>query len=185
MWAGGGSANQREGRAFSLVGSTRVPPERAGKEPEPVSVELEPECLPLAVAHPRFAAQWDYELNPRSRDPHQTAVQKLRKTKVAWVCPVAPDHKWWATLTQRQRNPDCPCCADKQISVTNSLASVYPEIAEEFHPTLNRPDAPLPDGHDGHGMVGLHTRAWSAPPPTPTDQAEVTVFAAEQRRLLR
>ena len=150
----GGGARQREGGAFSLVGSVSVSPERAGQELEPVSVELDPDSLPLARAHPRFAAQWDYELNTPSRNPQETAVKKLRKVKVAWVCPVAPDHKWWATLPQRQRNPYCPCCADKQISVTNSLATVYPEIAEEFHPTLNRLDAPLPDGHNA---VRLHT----------------------------
>ena len=37
---------------------------------------------------------------------------------------------------------DCPCCCGRQVSVTNSLATVAPEIAAQWHPTLNGTTTP-------------------------------------------
>ncbi len=154
--AAAAAAAPPSGRAFSLVGSTQ--------EPERPAAPVDPDLLTLEQAHPQLAAQWDHELNAHRSDlhPQKTPVKKLRKAKIAWACSVAPDHRWMATLQQRLRNTKCPCCADKQVSTTNSLATVRPEIAAEFHPTLNRPDATLPDGHS---KVRLHTRTRISPSP--------------------
>lgn len=140
----GQAARGAPGRAFSLVGSTSVAqaPHHDPAPPEPVPTDI----LTLERAHPEFAAQWDHELNPENLSVNETPVKTLLKKKCAWSCSVAPDHKWWATLLQRQKNPRCPFCADKRVSVTNSLATVHPEIAAHYHPTLNRPDATLPGG---------------------------------------
>jgi hypothetical protein len=132
-------------------------------ETERAAAPVDPDLLSLEQGYPRFAEQWDYELNAgrKGLHPQETPVKKLRKTKVAWACSEAPDHRWSATLQQRLRNASCPFCADKKVSTTNSLATVHPEIAAEFHPTLNRRDATLPDGH---GKVRLQTWHISSPP---------------------
>src|SRR5262249_34116749 len=45
---------------------------------------------------------------------------------------------WQAALGHRTRGRrGCPYCAGQKVSVTNSLASVYPSIADEWHPTKN------------------------------------------------
>ena len=31
----------------------------------------------------------------------------------------------------------CPFCAGRRVSITNSLANLFPKIANQFHPTLN------------------------------------------------
>jgi hypothetical protein len=54
---------------------------------------------------------------------------------------VAPDHEWEAVVYSRTFNgAGCPLCArsgSTAVSVTNSLASLYPDAATEWHPTKN------------------------------------------------
>lgn len=39
--------------------------------------------------------------------------------------------------TRTKKTHVCPYCANKKVSVTNSLARVFPELAREWHPVLN------------------------------------------------
>ncbi|MFY0080436.1 zinc-ribbon domain-containing protein, partial [Acinetobacter baumannii] len=49
-----------------------------------------------------------------------------------------PDHVWKATVVDRTgKDTDCPFCANQAVSVTNTLASQYPEIAAEWHRKRN------------------------------------------------
>ena len=58
--------------------------------------------------------------------------------KVWWKCPVADDHEWQAILSSRTfQGTGCPCCAHQKLSITNSLATLFPEIAAEWHTTKN------------------------------------------------
>jgi hypothetical protein len=58
--------------------------------------------------------------------------------KVWWICRKGPDHVWQATPANRTgRGSNCPACAGKQISVTNSLASLYPTIAKQWDKKKN------------------------------------------------
>lgn len=55
-----------------------------------------------------------------------------------WQCPVNPDHVWQSTLDYRTRRTfSCPYCIARKVSITNSLASIFPEVAAEWHPTKN------------------------------------------------
>ena len=38
---------------------------------------------------------------------------------------------------QPKRGHVCPFCANKKVSVTNSLATVFPELSKEWHSVLN------------------------------------------------
>ena len=55
-----------------------------------------------------------------------------------WKCDKGPDHEWRANPGNRTgRKSNCPCCAGKKVSVTNSLLTLYPDVAKEWHPTKN------------------------------------------------
>jgi|GEM_PF-134804 len=90
---------------------------------------------PLSVTHPELAREWHPALNG---DLTPADVVPGSNKKVWWKCPRGPDHEWEAALCNRtKRKSGCPCCLNKQVSVTNSLATIFPEIAAEWHPTRN------------------------------------------------
>lgn len=66
-----------------------------------------------------------------------------KDTIIEWCCPKGPDHIWTSTLLQRLRSFNrthsvtCVFCVGSRVSVTNSLATTYPNIASEWHPELN------------------------------------------------
>lgn len=88
----------------------------------------------LAVTDPALAAQWDWT---RNGDLTADDVTAHSTRSVYWKCPAGPDHAWQAVITTRRQGPACPFCANKRVSVTNSLAARYPRIAAEWHPKKN------------------------------------------------
>jgi len=89
----------------------------------------------LAARFPEIAAQWHYEKNcPLTPDQ----VIAGSSAEVWWKCPNGYDHEWQVAVKDRtQDNTGCPFCAGKKVSATNSLASRYPDIAAQWHPTKN------------------------------------------------
>lgn len=88
----------------------------------------------LATTHPGLAAQWNAERNG-SVTPQMVTAGSHRK--VWWNCPHG--HEWRASVLSRAVNgAGCPVCAGKVvIAGFNDLASAFPEIAAEWHPTKN------------------------------------------------
>ena len=88
----------------------------------------------LATKFPDIAAEWDYERNGDVTPDMITAGET--KAERYWVCNKGPDHKWPAkpgTRTNPSVNfPGCPFCAGKEVSVTNSLRTKFPDIAAEW-----------------------------------------------------
>ena len=89
---------------------------------------------PLSVTHPDVAAQWHPTKNG---DLTPDRVIAGSHAKVWWKCPEGPDHEWKATACHRIAGTGCPFCAGRMASATNSLASLYAEIAAQWHPTKN------------------------------------------------
>jgi hypothetical protein len=58
-----------------------------------------------------------------------------RRGTVEWKCPRGSDHVWEGPSCRRR--PPCPFCANRRVSVTNSLRSRFPKLAAEWHPTKN------------------------------------------------
>ena len=88
----------------------------------------------LQALHPGIAHQFDVEANRTG--PEQIVAGSNRM--VWWRCRVASDHTWRATPNNRNRKDQgCPYCAGRNPSVTNSLASLCPEIAKEFDDEAN------------------------------------------------
>jgi hypothetical protein len=89
----------------------------------------------LATLHPDLASEWDVTLNGNVTPEDVTAGSRVKRF---WKCLRGPDHEWEATPNNRTSNKSgCPFCDGKRVSVTNSLATLYPELASEWHSELN------------------------------------------------
>lgn len=96
--------------------------------------------------------EWDYEKNaPLGFDPCEIGLNSHHK--VWWRC--ANGHSWQALVNNRSRhNRGCPYCSHQlPIKGETDLATCYPNLAKEWHPTKNKcnPDDVMP---------GSHKKAW-------------------------
>jgi len=84
---------------------------------------------------PEIAKEWHPTKNGNLQPSDVVAGSNK---KYWWKCTEGPDHEWSAVIGSRTRlGAKCPCCAGLKISITNSLATLYPTIASEWHPTKN------------------------------------------------
>ena len=89
----------------------------------------------LAASHPEVAAEWHPTKNAGLR-PDQVAPFTSRYAY--WRCGVDPRHVWRASIANRTHlHTGCPYCAGKKVDRSNSLAALRPDVAREWHPTLN------------------------------------------------
>jgi DNA-directed RNA polymerase subunit RPC12/RpoP len=88
----------------------------------------------LASGNPLVAAQWDYEKNDLLR-PEQVSL--FSNKKVWWRCSLG--HQWQSKVSLRTKSgTGCPYCTGKSaLPGFNDLKSQMPEIAKDWHPTLN------------------------------------------------
>lgn len=105
----------------------------------------------LASFYPELAAQWDTEKNAPLR-PEQVSPYSNRR--VWWQC--GHGHRWQSVIADRSMNgADCPVCAGRSVMPGfNDLQTIDPEVAKEWHPTLN--GALTPD----QVTVGSSKRVW-------------------------
>lgn len=89
----------------------------------------------LANTHPRIAIGWHPTKNG-SLTPSQVVAGSRKK--VWWKCPLADDHEWASTIDSRiKNNVICPYCSRKRACKSNSITQTHPEIARQWHPSLN------------------------------------------------
>lgn len=90
----------------------------------------------LATKYPDVAARWHPSKN-RDRVPSEVTAHSAEL--VWWVgCTVDPEHEWRATVADKVRGRGCAVCSGHQVQRgKNDLASKYPEVAEQWHPTKN------------------------------------------------
>ncbi len=88
----------------------------------------------LASRFPLVAAQWHPEKNG-PLTPEQVSPYSNRR--VWWLCPLG--HAWRTAVSARtMRGSGCPYCSGKKVLAGfNDLATLEPEIAAQWHPTLN------------------------------------------------
>lgn len=88
----------------------------------------------LESKYPELAKQWDYE-NNGDNTPQNIGYKSLYRAH--WVDKF--NHKWEAVVYHRTVNKSgCPICAGQKICTGfNDLQSVNPELAKEYHSTLN------------------------------------------------
>ena len=88
----------------------------------------------LPTVMPELMQEWDYERNTEI-DP--TTVGRGSHDSTYWKCKKC-GYVWQAQIYNRANGKGCPCCANRVIVPgINDLATTDPELAAEWHPTLN------------------------------------------------
>jgi hypothetical protein len=87
----------------------------------------------LAVQNPNLANEWDYSLN--SLTPSEILPNSNKK--YYWICPKC-GMSYLATANNRSNGYACPYCASQKVCDFNCLATKYPDIAKEWHPSKNK-----------------------------------------------
>jgi hypothetical protein len=94
----------------------------------------------LAIMFPAVAAEWH---TTRNRELTPSSVTYASKYKAWWTCAEC-NHAWQATVGSRTRGHGCPSCARRANGLAlsrpasgKSLVDLFPEIAAEWHPSLN------------------------------------------------
>ena len=90
----------------------------------------------IVVSHPHLTSQWHPTLNKLYPEKVNFGSKKI----VWWKCDVADDHIWKGSINSRTSHGGrgCPFCAGKRVSKTNRLSENYPEIVQQWHPSLNK-----------------------------------------------
>src|SRR3954471_24405561 len=95
--------------------------------------------MPTLADYPHLVVQLARRRNGRISPEAFTAGSGR---KLFWRCKAGPDHAWEASVIDRIRGSGCPFCANQRASVTNSLASVAPTVAAQWHPKKNGATVP-------------------------------------------
>ncbi|MEY4365595.1 MAG: hypothetical protein RLZZ305_939, partial [Actinomycetota bacterium] len=84
----------------------------------------------LATLYPKLLSEWDLDRNGDLRPDELTPGSNK---KVWWRCNKGPDHVWAATPASRtgQNGTGCPFCRGLRASMTNSLATLRPDLSAE------------------------------------------------------
>jgi len=88
----------------------------------------------LAERYPQMALEWHLKWNNGIK-PEETSWSS--NYLFYWKC--ARGHQWVATLNSRtsKKEHGCPCCSSRKVTSENNLAKLFPDHAEEWHPTKN------------------------------------------------
>lgn len=87
----------------------------------------------LATLYPHLAKEWHPTKN-KGLTPHE--IKPKSHKKVWWLGKCG--HEWDARVGSRTEGANCPVCSGKRIlSGFNDLATLYPDLAKEWHPTKN------------------------------------------------
>jgi len=87
----------------------------------------------LKATHPNLAAEWDSKKNHPLMPENFTYGSE---EAVWWICKA--NHIWKARIANRAvSNTNCPYCSGNLVTTEKNLMSVFPDIAKEWHPTLN------------------------------------------------
>jgi hypothetical protein len=88
----------------------------------------------LSATHPELAKQWHPTKNGSLTPLDVSYGSSIR---IWWKCPLVDAHEWEAVLLSRSRGHGCPYCSNHKINLENCLATIYPELAKQWHPTKN------------------------------------------------
>lgn len=77
--------------------------------------------------YPNLLKEWDHKKNKDI---------KHNRKQFWWIC--EQGHEWQASILTRKKGHGCPYCSGlKAIIGENDVATLYPNLVEEFHPTKN------------------------------------------------
>lgn len=86
----------------------------------------------LVVTHPTLAKEWHPTKNGiLTPDKIIAGTHK----KYWWIC--EKGHEWLANCKNRSNGYNCPYCTNQKPYPDNCLATLFPDVAKELHPTKN------------------------------------------------
>lgn len=109
----------------------------------------------LSVRFPSLINEW----HPTKNHPLSPNDVTFGSTLVVWwQC--QRGHEWVAPVNRRtSKQSGCPFCAGKKIQIGfNDLATMYPSIANEWHPIKNAPLSPTEVTHASNKRVWWQCR---------------------------
>lgn len=132
----------------------------------------------LKSLRPDLAAQW-HPLRNGDLSPSQVTLGA--RIRVWWKCDVAPDHEWEASVFNRtmpESGTGCAVCAGRVVVGSTCLATLFPLVAREWHPSRNLVVTPLmvtpfvtkkvwwlcANGHEWQAAISSRTKGGSACP---------------------
>ena len=86
----------------------------------------------LQVRNPEIAKEW-HPINNGNLRP--LAVTEFSNKRAWWIC--QKGHEWEATVNDRSQGYGCPYCSGLKACEDNCLATLKPDLAKEWHPTMN------------------------------------------------
>jgi len=104
----------------------------------------------LEALYPDIARQW----HPNKNKISPREVTPGSRKMLWWKCNKGDDHEWQATVSQRVLGTGCPVCSNHKIVNSNSLATLNPELAGQWHPTKNNLITTADVG------IGSHQKVW-------------------------
>ena len=127
----------------------------------------------LVTLRPDIASQWHPALN-EEKTPDQFAVYSGKKAW--WIC--ERGHEWRAVIASRTQGSGCPYCSGRKVILGETdLVTLRPDIALEWHPTLNGKKTPdqfavcsgkkawwiCERGHEWETVIGKRTQGSGCP----------------------
>ena len=101
--------------------------------------------------------QWDHDANAHLGT---IVITRFSHRKVQWRCEHCPDghpHVWLAMVRNRSEGKGCPFCSGRRVCKHNSLHTLAPAIAAQWHPTQNLSQ---PEEFTAHSRTKAH---WLCP----------------------
>jgi hypothetical protein len=82
----------------------------------------------LVTINPGLAKEWHPTKNGKLT-PNNITI--FSNKKVWWVC--EKDHEWESAISNRSAGNGCPYCAGQKVCKDNSLATLRPDLSNEWH----------------------------------------------------
>ena len=115
----------------------------------------------LKTLNPELASEWHPTKNG---DLSPSMISPKSSKKVWWLGKCG--HEWQASINNRSNGSKCPYCSNRDISSGyNDLATLNPELAQEWHLTKNnelRPDMVSPKSNQEVWWYGKCGHEWQA-----------------------
>lgn len=106
----------------------------------------------LATTHPALAREWHSTKNGLLTAHDVVAGSNKKAWWEHWDAN-GSHHEWQATIISRARGNGCPICHGQLLPGVNDLATLFPKIAAEWHPTKNGDKKPCDFGRNASDVV--------------------------------
>lgn len=88
----------------------------------------------FAYKYPEISRQWHPTKNGTLKP---SDVAPYSNIPVWWRCENHPEEDWYVPPGRRASGKGCRFCANQAVNKSNSLATMFPKLAKQWHPTKN------------------------------------------------